>query len=208
MSIGWKKVFLKGLSVAIPLGISGFLVWLLLGIFIDIVDLFPAQWLLFGIGQYWWVKFVCWALFLYGLGLFATSKKGANTLHFIEKQITWLPVVRSVYHAVKDGIKLLFDSKESLKQVVLIEYPRKGLWSMAFVTKKVEKDGKNFLAIFLPTTPNPTSGFILLMPEDEVKVLPISIEEGMKFVISLGSSGDHALKMIDTGVNKPSEKKQ
>ena len=202
-----KERLLKGLLVALPLIVSVLLIWFLWSILIYLIELFPSKWVFFGadFGQLLWVKFLAWFIVIYVLGSFSVRKIGKKSLAYLEDKISWFPLIRSIYQAVKDGVKLFFESKEAFKQVVLVEYPRKGLWSIAFVTQKVQKEGKRYISVFLPTTPNPTSGFILMMPEDEVKVLPMGVEEGIKFVISLGSSGKNALNFINERSNNNTE---
>lgn len=103
-----------------------------------------------------------------------------------------IPLVRSIYSAVKQTLETLFSSKGmSFRQVLLVEYPRKGLWSLAFQTGKgfghaTDIIDKDMVTIFIPTTPNPTSGFLMVAPRKDVIELDLAVDEALKMVISLG----------------------
>ena len=103
-----------------------------------------------------------------------------------------IPLVRTIYSSVKQVLETLFSSNsESFRRVVLIEYPRKDIWSLGFQTNEAlsaarEATGKDLVSVFVPTTPNPTSGFIIMLPAEDITQLDISVEDGFKFIISMG----------------------
>ena len=127
-----------------------------------------------------------------GTGFIVTNIVGHRLMSLAEDLLNQIPLVRSIYSAVKQVTHtLLSQEKNSFRQVLLIEYPRRGTWTMAFQTGRAmdsfnEVTGKELLTVFVPTTPNPTSGFILMLPESEVKKLDMDVEDALKFVMSLG----------------------
>lgn len=127
-----------------------------------------------------------------GTGAVAANFIGGRVVLWVERQLNHIPLVRSVYGGVKKLAETLFSKTSSaFRKVVLIEYPRKGLWSIGFQAGDALPDatrqlGVDTVTVFVPTTPNPTSGFIMQVPRAEVIWLSMSVEEGMRYVISLG----------------------
>ncbi len=127
-----------------------------------------------------------------GTGAIAANYVGRRLLVWTEAMLGRIPLVRTIYGGIKKLAEtVLSDKSVSFRQAVLIEYPRKGVWSIAFITgspigEVQEKTRTTVLTCFVPTTPNPTSGFILLVPESEILRLDMSVEEAMRLVISLG----------------------
>ncbi|MDP9143013.1 MAG: DUF502 domain-containing protein [Pseudomonadota bacterium] len=127
-----------------------------------------------------------------GTGAIAANYVGRRLLVWTEAMLGRIPLVRTIYGGIKKLAEtVLSDQSVSFRQAVLIEYPRKGVWSIAFITgspieEVQEKTQTTVLTCFVPTTPNPTSGFILLVPESEIVRLDMSVEEAMRLVISLG----------------------
>lgn len=123
-------------------------------------------------------------------GLVATNFLGQRLFSWGEALLTKIPLVSTIYNATKQVIQAIFSSNsQAFRKVMLVEYPRKECWSMGFLTStlpQLREDGKSLVSIFIPTTPNPTSGFLLLVPEDEVKEVAMPIEDALKFIISLG----------------------
>lgn len=124
-------------------------------------------------------------------GLVATNFFGQRLMKWSEAILEKIPLVRSIYNASKQVIHAIFaTNSEAFRKVLLVEYPRKGLWSIAFQTGSAEMVGehlgKEMVSLFIPTTPNPTSGFLMIMPKSEVIELDMSIDEALKFIISLG----------------------
>jgi uncharacterized membrane protein len=125
-------------------------------------------------------------------GMLAANLLGRQMVSLWESILSRIPIVRNIYNAVKQiAATVLTSQGKSFRKVVLAEYPRKGIWSIGFLTnEEVAFDCKelngNMVAVFLPTTPNPTSGFILLFAKDDLIELDMSVEEGFKFIISVG----------------------
>lgn len=131
-------------------------------------------------------------LIVFFTGLIVTNFLGRKLITLGEAIVNRIPLVRAIYQAVKQVFTTVFTSgSDSFRRVLLVEYPRKGLWSIAFQTaagnEKVQnKTGEQMLTIFIPTTPNPTSGFLIMLPQKDAIELDMPIEEALKFVISLG----------------------
>ncbi len=194
----WHKIrnyFLTGLVVAAPVAITIYLTWL----FIETVDknitpLIPAKYnpetyLPFSIpGLGVVVVFIALTL----LGALTANFFGRRLLGLGEKAMGSMPVVRSIYSTLKQIFETVASqSSSSFRDVVLVEYPRKGLWAIAFVTSEAKGPMQDVVEetvvnVFLPTTPNPTSGFLLFVPKNDLHYLDMSVEEGIKYVISAG----------------------
>jgi uncharacterized membrane protein len=125
-------------------------------------------------------------------GIIATNILGQRLFGWGESLLVRIPLVRSIYQAAKQVIQAIFaTNSQAFRKVMLIEYPRKGMWSLAFLTGTTNAEilshsGEEMLSLFVPTTPNPTSGFLLLVPKREAVELTMSVEEALKFIISLG----------------------
>ncbi|UOD34349.1 DUF502 domain-containing protein [Deferribacteraceae bacterium V6Fe1] len=129
---------------------------------------------------------------IFFIGLFAKNYFGKQIIRFFERILSKIPLIRGIYSATRQIIDTFQSpSGSNFKKVVLVEYPRKGIYSIGFVTKESSnfynsKIGKKCSNVFIPTTPNPTSGFILIIPNEELLELDLTVEEGVKFVISAG----------------------
>lgn len=129
---------------------------------------------------------------LVGTGIFATNFFGQRMVGWGEAILSRIPFIRSIYNTAKQVINTVFSSNgDAFRKVLLIEYPRKGLWSLAFQTGAATPEinahtQEEMISIFIPTTPNPTSGFLMMIPKKEAIELNMSIDEALKFIISLG----------------------
>jgi uncharacterized membrane protein len=189
-----RAYFIAGLLVVGPIALTLYLIWLFIH-FIDslVAGLLPAQYnpetylpnvpgfgLLIG------------AIVLTLLGALTAGYLGRLVLRVGERIVARMPVVRGIYSAVKQIFETVLASQsDTFREVVLVEYPRAGMWTVAFVTVKPEGEiaaqaGPEAVAIYVPTTPNPTSGFLVFVPRRDVITLPMTVEEGIKFVISGG----------------------
>ena len=126
------------------------------------------------------------------VGIFTTNIFGRELVRLGEKILAKIPVVRSIYTGTKQVVQTILDAEvETFSSVVMVEFPRKGLWALGFITCEnkgeiQQKTGEEILNVFVPTTPNPTSGFLVFVPKHQVIVLTMTIEEGLKFAISGG----------------------
>lgn len=192
-----RNYFLTGLIIAGPVGITFYIIWS----FINLIDAWvkpfvPARYLpdtylpftVPGVG----LIFSMTAIML--IGFFAANLFGRTLVGYSELMLDRMPVVRNVYRALKQIFEtVLSKSSNSFQYVGLIEYPRRGLMAIVFVStettgeiKNRADDGSGLLSVFLPTTPNPTSGFLLFVPKKDITILDMSVEEAAKLVISAG----------------------
>ena len=148
----------------------------------------PVEWLgtsLPGFG----LLLLCVMVFI--TGIFATNVLGKQLVSTSESLLARVPLVRSIYYGVKRTLQVFFTTNKAFRQVVLVEYPRKDCWSLAFVTDQSPTQDlfdDAMVTLFIPTTPNPTSGYILVVPNSELKYLDMSIDDAIQFVISLGTA--------------------
>ena len=195
-----RTYFLTGLVISAPVLITFYMVFLVVGALDNLFRPFipvvyrPETYLPFNIPG----TGVVLALVLLTLvGWLAANFMGRSLINFSDRLISKMPVVGSIYAALRQIFKAAVrQDASSFSQVALIEYPRKGLYCIAFVTKDADKrvrDGANgaeLVAVFLPTTPNPTSGFLLFVPRKDLVILDMSVEEGARLVISAGLSDE------------------
>ena len=126
------------------------------------------------------------------LGLVAANMLGQRLLHWWDKILQRIPVFNAIYNSVKQVSDTLFSSSgHAFRKALLVQYPREGSWTIAFLTGQPGGDVVNHLqgeywSVYVPTTPNPTSGFFLMMPKSDVIVLDMSVDEALKYIISMG----------------------
>ena len=131
-------------------------------------------------------------------GVFAANFVGQWWLRQWDRILHQIPIVKSIYSSVKQVSDTLFSSSgNAFREAVLVQYPRQGSWTIAFVTGKPGGEvaahlSEDFVSVYVPTTPNPTSGFFLMMPRADVRVLKMSVDEALKYVISMGVVGPGA----------------
>jgi uncharacterized membrane protein len=190
-----RKWFLAGLLVWIPLGVTLLVISSLISVLNTSLLLIPSVLRpnIPGLGVLLSIALVL------GTGALTANFFGRQLLSWTEALFQRIPLVRSVYGGMKKLAETVFSGKgQSFRKVVMVEYPRKGMWSLGFLTSdpvgEIEEKagGVDLVAVFVPTTPNPTSGFLLLVPKDEVRELTMSVQEGMQFIISLGVVGPTA----------------
>ncbi len=195
----FKDYFLTGLIVVIPGYISVVIIVALVRKMDGIINLLPPKYhpdtyLPFHIPG---LGFIFTIILIFLVGILFANIIGKKILKFLEdKLVTKIPLVRTIYKSSKNIIETVFsDKSQSFKEVVLVEYPRKGCFALAFITSYLENNSElkrninsreKILSIFLPTTPNPTSGFLLYLPESEVIKLKMDVETAFKIIISGG----------------------
>jgi len=184
--------FITGVVVLIPIGITIYLTLFLVKISSKIIpkEINPNHYLPYDIpGLEIFIAFIIITL-IGGASLSFLGKKMLSLLNSILQRI---PILRTIYSAIVQMTESFTKSDDNKKNVVLIEYPRKGSWAVGFATKKnsgeiSKKTKKNLINVFVPTTPNPTSGFLLMFPEEDVIYLDFTFEEASKFIVSAGTS--------------------
>ncbi|HYA37824.1 MAG TPA: DUF502 domain-containing protein [Candidatus Methylomirabilis sp.] len=193
MMAALRRYLVAGLLVWVPVGVT----LLIVGFLVDLMDqtllLLPASiqpenllgFRIPGLGL------VLTGIVVLATGVIVTNLFGMQLITIGEKLLQRIPLVRSIYAAVKQVTESMFSSGKSFRKVVLVEYPRKGMWSLAFQTGSGaeeirDKTGQDVTNVFIPTTPNPTSGFFLMVPRAEVVELDMSIDDGLKMLLSVG----------------------
>jgi uncharacterized membrane protein len=202
----WRASFFTGLAVTLPAIVSvAAVVWLFrtASNFTDTLLFFPKFFLdkkfIYengASGEMFWY----WSLLAFVLAVALISVVGVLARYYIGKRmIEWLdaammnvPLLNKFYGAIKQVNEAFSGNKNSFKTVVMVEFPSAGSYSVGFITNETqgeaqEKIGKNLVGVFIPTTPNPTSGFLILVPEEKVTKLDMSVAEGIKYIVSLGS---------------------
>jgi len=187
-----RNYFITGIVVLVPIGITLYLTKFFISISSKLIpyDLNPNNYLPFAIPGLEIFLSVIFITFIGGLSLSFIGKKILQIFNDLLKKI---PILRTIYSAIGQMTETLAPKKGSKKSVVLIEYPRKGSWAVGFATKENEgeisqKTNNNLVNVFVPTTPNPTSGFLLMFPKEEVIYLDMTFEEASKFIVSAGTS--------------------
>ncbi len=134
------------------------------------------------------VAFILTFVALYSIGVITTNFLGRFVINFFEKIVNNVPIIKNVYTSSKKLLEILsLPTTQSFKRVVIVEYPRVGMKAFAFVTGSLKtKSGEELSSIFIPTTPNPTSGFLIYLPDKDTEETDLSIEEGMKLIVSGG----------------------
>lgn len=189
-----RRYLIAGLLVWIPVWTTFFVLNFLIDIFDGIIRLLPSAYQpeqLFGFPVPG-LGLVVSLVVVFTTGLLVTNFLGRKIVAVSESLLDRIPLVRTIYRAVKQVMETIFSSSnDSFRKVLLVEYPRHGSWSIGFQTstassKVSEPTGKTLLSVFVPTTPNPTSGFLIMVPVEETQELNMSVDEALKLVISLG----------------------
>ena len=184
-----KRDLLTGILVFVPLYLTFQILKLLIGIMDELIVLFPPA---YGLKNIPGLGIFIAVLLLILLGAFAHNYLGRKIIAWGDSILGRIPLVRTIYQGLKQITETFFIRKKgNLQRVVLIQYPREGIYSIAFVTgvprSYTQKlTGKALISVFVPTTPNPTSGFFLMVPRDDAIPLDITVEEAFKIIISGG----------------------
>lgn len=210
-----RRYLIAGLLIWLPLGVTLLVSKLLVGLVEELLELIPAQYrpeALLGLEiPYLDVILTVIAMLAIMLltGLVVTNLFGRKLVQAWESLLGRIPVVRSIYQSAKQVAETVFSSTgKSFRKVLLIEYPRKGLYTLAFQTgssagEVQAKTGEEVTTVFVPTTPNPTSGFIILVPTKDVVELDMNVDEALKMVISLGMVEPQWPKLPDSEKTPP-----
>ncbi|MEB0134403.1 DUF502 domain-containing protein [Actimicrobium sp. CCC2.4] len=189
-----RKYFVTGLLILVPLAITLWVVNLIIGTMDQSLLLLPARWrpeVLFGFAIPG-LGTILTLLIIFVTGLATRNFVGNHVVIWWERLLTRIPVVNSIYSSVKQvSDTLLSSSGNAFRKAVLVEYPRRGSWTIAFLTGVPGGDVRNhlvgdFISIYVPTTPNPTSGFFLMVPRDETIELDMTVDAALKYIVSMG----------------------
>jgi uncharacterized membrane protein len=202
----WRASFFTGLAVSLPALLTLAAVKWIFGTISSFTDtlLFFLPYcldakLIYANGQsgamfgYWsLLALLLAAALISGVGLLARYYIGKRMLEWLDTAMLSVPIFNKFYGAIKQVNEAFSGNKNSFKTVVLVEFPGPGNYSVGFITNEArgeiqQKSGKNLVGVFIPTTPNPTSGFLILVPEEKVTKLDMSVAEGIKYIVSLGA---------------------
>lgn len=189
-----KRYFITGLLIWVPLGLTAWVLKFLIGTMDQSLLLLPESLQpekllgmnIPGIGT------VLTLLVVFITGLLTANIIGQKLVSFWEGVLWRIPVVKSIYWGIKQVSDTIFSSQgEAFRKALLVQYPRKGAWTIAFMTGQPGGDVVNhlegeYISVYVPTTPNPTSGFFLMMPKSDVIELDMSVDEALKYIISMG----------------------
>lgn len=189
-----RRYLAAGLLIWIPLGVTFLVVRFLIRLMDRTLDWLPTAWhpdslLGFHVPG---LGIVLVVLVVLVTGVVAANFFGRQLVSLWESLLRRIPLVRSIYTGVKQVAEtMLSDSAQSFRQVVLVEYPRRDSWTLAFMTGRPPREvrqrlGEDAVSVFVPTTPNPTSGFFLMVPRDDIIALDMSVDDGLKMLLSLG----------------------
>ncbi len=187
-----RNAFIAGIVVLVPIGFTLYLTLFLIKISSKLIpnEINPNNYLPFSIPG---LEILLSVIFITIVGGISLSFFGKKVLSLINDLFKRIPILRTIYSAIGQMTESFTSKSDNKKSVVLIEYPKKGSWAVGFATKEnkgeiSKKTNKELINVFVPTTPNPTSGFLLMFPKDEVIYLDMTFEEASKFIVSAGTS--------------------
>ena len=187
-----RNYFITGMVVLVPIGITFYLIKFFISVSPKLIprNINPNNYLPFSIPG---LEIFLSVIFITIIGGLSLSFLGKKILQLFNDLLKKIPILRTIYSAIGQMAETLAPKRKSKKSVVLVEYPRKGSWAVGFATKDnkgeiSKKINKKLVNVFVPTTPNPTSGFLLMFPKDEIIYLDMNFEEASKFIISAGTS--------------------
>ena len=187
-----RNYFIAGIVVLIPIGVTFYLTILLVTISSRILpkEINPNHYLPYNIPG---LEIIISIILITLIGWLSLSFIGAKLLNLFNNILKKIPILRTIYSAIGQMTETFTKTNKDKKNVVLVEYPRRGSWAVGFATKEntgeiTNKVKKDLINVFVPTTPNPTSGFLLMFPKDEVIYLDLTFEQASKFIVSAGTS--------------------
>ena len=187
-----RNNFIAGIVVLIPIGITLYLTLAIVKVSSKILpkEINPNSYLPYDIPG---IEIIIALLLITLIGWLSLSFIGKKLLNIFDNILNKIPILRTIYSAFTQMLETFTKSEVNKKNVVLVEYPRKGTWAVGFATNKntgeiKNKIGQEVVNVFVPTTPNPTSGFLLMFPKEDVIYLDITFEQASKFIVSAGST--------------------
>ena len=187
-----RNYFIAGIVVLIPIGITVYITIILIGVSSKIIpkEINPNHYLPYDIPG---LEIIVAVLLITFIGWLSLSFIGKKLFNLFNKILKKIPILRTIYSAIGQMTESFTSDQKKEQNVVLIEYPRKGSWAVGFVTKEntgeiKDKTKLDLVNVFVPTTPNPTSGFLLMFPKSEVIYLDMTFEQASKFIVSAGTS--------------------
>ena len=192
LALKLRNYFITGIVVLIPIGFTLYLSKFLINVSTKLVPagLNPNNYIPYAIPG---IEILLTIIFITIVGGMSLSFLGKKVLQIVDNLFKRIPILRTIYSAIVQMTDSFRNQEGSKKSVVLVEYPRKGSWAVGFATKEnkgelKDKTNKELINVFVPTTPNPTSGFLLMFPKEDVIFLDMGFEEASKFIVSAGTS--------------------
>lgn len=195
-----KNQIITGIVIILPVGLTIWIVWVLftlignrfLPLFRNIPTIstlpVPAQML---------ISAVLTLIVIWFIGMWARNYFGKMIMRTFERIVMKTPVVNRIYKTIRQITETMFVNKKAFKKVAIIEYPRKGLYTVVFVTNEIERNGKQYISVFIPSTPNPTTGYCIILNSSDVRMLDIGVNEAMEFIFSGGILVPESLTLPD-----------
>ena len=187
-----RNYFFTGVVVLIPIGFTLYLTKILISVTSKLIpsEINPNTYLNFSIPG---LEIILTIIFITIVGYLSLSFLGKKFLQIVDNLFKKIPILKTIYSAIGQMTESFTQNKSNKKSVVLVEYPRRDTWAVGFATKENKGEMKNktsrdLVNVFVPTTPNPTSGFLLMFPKEDIIYLDISFEEASKFIVSAGTS--------------------
>ena len=187
-----RNYFITGIVVLVPIGITLYLTKFFIGLSSSLIpsNINPNSYLPFAVPG---LEIILSIIFITIIGGLSLSFIGKKILQLFNDLLKRIPILRTIYSAIGQMAETLAPKRKSKKSVVLVEYPRKGSWAVGFATKDnkgeiSKRTNEKLVNVFVPTTPNPTSGFLLMFPKKDIIYLDMSFEEASKFIVSAGTS--------------------
>ena len=187
-----RNYFITGIVVLVPIGITLYLTKFFISVSSNLIpkEINPNSYLPFSIPG---LEILLSIIFITVIGWLSLSFIGKKILQLVNETLKRIPILRTIYSAIGQMTESLAPRKGNKKSVVLVEYPRKGSWAVGFATKDnkgeiSKKTSTELVNVFVPTTPNPTSGILLMFPKKEIIYLDMTFEEASKFIVSAGTS--------------------
>jgi uncharacterized membrane protein len=187
-----RNYFITGVVVLIPIGITIYLTIVITSVSSKILpkEINPNHYLPYNIPG---LEIIITLFLITFIGWLSLSFIGKRLLNLFNTVLKRIPILRTIYSAIVQMTETFTKTDNQKKNVVLVEYPRKGTWAVGFATKEnsgeiTDKLNRKLINVFVPTTPNPTSGFLLMFPKEEVVYLDLTFEEASKFIVSAGTS--------------------
>jgi uncharacterized membrane protein len=205
-----RKYIMTGLLIWVPLGITILVIKLLVDLMDQTILFLPPSWrpdVLFGF-DIPGLGIVVTSVIIFVTGFFLTNFAGRRLIKWGENLLNRIPLVRSIYSSVKQVTETVLSSEgDTFSEVYLIEYPRKDIWTLCFKTSNSPKildeaAEKELVTVFVPTTPNPTSGFIIFIPKSDTKKVDIDVEDALKLIMSLGVVAPEGKTITSSGLDK------
>ena len=195
-----KKYLLTGLVIVIPVVITVYIFYYVFTWINSIIEGIASEFLYRYLPEIPGLTIIISLVIIFVIGIFASVSVGKSALKYIDKWMSKIPLVSELYFTIKQASETILIQKEGFERAVLVEYPRKGVFALGFVTGesyreiKESADDNKLINVFIPTSPNPTSGYLIFVKKSEVKNVNLSIQEAIKIIISGGFLKKEELK--------------